>query len=78
MQLYVLDSIIKRETNNFYYISSTVTNSIKDTNIYIITLQIIFCILTDNHIKQSLDRLAGKKDNKGIEAAILAIKMVKF
>ena len=36
---------------------------------------IIFCVLTDNTFQQSLDRSGGKLGNKGVEAAITAIKM---
>jgi 6,7-dimethyl-8-ribityllumazine synthase len=37
---------------------------------------VIFCLLTDNNIQQSLDRSGGKLGNKGVEAAITALKMV--
>jgi len=36
---------------------------------------VIFCVLTDNNLQQSLDRSGGKLGNKGVEAAITAIKM---
>jgi len=34
--------------------------------------------LTDNNLQQSLDRSGGKYGNKGIEAAITALKMIDF
>ena len=36
----------------------------------------IFCVLTDNTMQQSIDRSGGKHGNKGVEAAIAAIKMI--
>jgi 6,7-dimethyl-8-ribityllumazine synthase len=36
----------------------------------------IFCVLTDNTLKQAQDRSGGKHGNKGIEAAITALKMI--
>jgi hypothetical protein len=38
----------------------------------------IFCVLTDNTMQQSIDRSGGKHGNKGIEAAIAAIKMIEL
>ncbi|MGY8924865.1 MAG: 6,7-dimethyl-8-ribityllumazine synthase, partial [Flavobacteriales bacterium] len=35
----------------------------------------VFCVLTDNNLQQSIDRSGGKYGNKGVEAAITAIKM---
>lgn len=69
--------IIQGETKNFHYISSAVTHGIKKINIYYNT-PVIFCVLTDNNIKQSFNRSGGKKGNKGTEAAISAIKMAIF
>ena len=37
---------------------------------------VIFCVLTDNTLQQSLDRSGGKLGNKGVEAAVTALKMV--
>jgi 6,7-dimethyl-8-ribityllumazine synthase len=36
---------------------------------------VIFCVLTDNNLQQSIERSGGKHGNKGVEAAITAIKM---
>ena len=38
--------------------------------------QLFFCLLTDNNWQQSVDRSGGKHGNKGVEAAIAAIKMI--
>ena len=36
---------------------------------------VIFCVLTDDNLKQSIARSGGELGNKGTEAAIAAIKM---
>ena len=51
------------------------TQGIKDLNVLHKT-PVIFCVLTDNSIQQSLERSGGKHGNKGTEAAIAAIKMI--
>ena len=37
-----------------------------------------FCVLTDNNIQQSIDRSGGKHGNKGIEAAVACLDMIKM
>ena len=69
-----LGSIIKGETEHFHYICNAVSQGIKDLNIKLDT-PVIFGILTDQNMQQSLDRSGGKHGNKGVEAAITAIKM---
>jgi 6,7-dimethyl-8-ribityllumazine synthase len=39
---------------------------------------IIFGVLTTNTIKQALERAGGKHGNKGVEAAVTAIKMMSL
>jgi 6,7-dimethyl-8-ribityllumazine synthase len=46
---------------------------IKDLNVQ--SVPVIFCVLTDNTMQQSIDRSGGIHGNKGTEAAIAAIKM---
>ena len=38
-------------------------------------IPVIFGVLTDNTMEQALNRSGGKHGNKGIEAAVTAIKM---
>ena len=73
----VIGSIIKGETKHFDFICNAVSNGIKDLNIKS-KVPIIFCVLTDYNLKQAQDRSGGKHGNKGIEAAIAAIKMSKI
>jgi 6,7-dimethyl-8-ribityllumazine synthase len=37
---------------------------------------VIFCVLTDNNIKQSLERSGGKYGNKGEDSALAALKLI--
>ena len=73
----VIGSIIQGETKHFDFICNAVSNGIKDLNIKS-KVPIIFCVLTDYNLKQAQDISGGKHGNKGIEAAIAAIKMSKI
>ncbi len=66
--------VIKGETMHFEFVCEGVTQGIKDLNILTDT-PVIFCVLTDNNLQQSLDRSGGSHGNKGTEAAITAIRM---
>ena len=73
----VIGSIIQGETKHFDFICNAISNGIKDLNIKN-KVPIIFCVLTDYNLKQAQDRSGGKYGNKGIEAAIAALKMSKI
>ena len=69
-----LGSVIKGETDHFDYICNAVSLGIKDLNVHG-DVPVIFGVLTDDNEQQSIDRSGGKHGNKGIEAAITAIKI---
>ena len=69
-----IGSVIKGETQHFDFVCDGVTQGIKDLNV-LHDVPVVFCVLTDNNLQQSIDRSGGKHGNKGIEAAITAIKM---
>lgn len=69
--------VIQGETKHFDFVCQGVTQGIKDLNLKY-KVPTIFCVLTDNTLQQSLDRSGGKHGNKGVEAAITAIKMINF
>ena len=69
-----IGSVIRGETKHFDFICNATSNGIKDLNL-LGKCPIIFCVLTDENIKQSIDRSGGKFGNKGVEAAIAAIEM---
>jgi len=66
--------VIQGETKHFDFVCEGVTQGIKELNLTTNT-PVIFCVLTDNNMQQSIDRSGGKHGNKGTEAAIAAIKM---
>ena len=70
-------SVIRGETAHFDYICSAVAQGIKDCNILTET-PAIFCVLTDNNKEQSIARSGGNLGNKGVEAAVTALKMIDF
>ncbi len=69
--------VIKGETMHFEFVCEGVTQGIKDLNVQT-DVPVIFCLLTDNNEKQSIDRSGGVHGNKGTEAAIAAIKMAEL
>lgn len=69
--------VIRGETPHFDYVCQAVSLGLKDINILTKT-PAIFCVLTDDTLQQSIDRSGGKYGNKGVEAAVAAIKMAVF
>lgn len=69
--------VIKGETDHYDFICNAVSNGIMQLNISG-TIPVIFCVLTDHNKKQSLARSGGEHGNKGVEAAITAVKMISF
>ncbi|MBP1839710.1 6,7-dimethyl-8-ribityllumazine synthase [Formosa algae] len=72
-----IGSVIQGETKHFDFVCEGVTQGIKDLNV-INDVPVIFCVLTDNNIQQSIERSGGIHGNKGTEAAIAAIKMAEL
>ena len=70
----VIGCVIQGETKHFDFVCEGVTQGIKDLNLKG-DIPVIFCVLTDNNMQQSIERSGGKHGNKGTEAAITAIKM---
>ena len=73
----VIGCVIQGETKHFDFVCQGVTNGIAYLNATQ-EVTIIFCVLTDNTLQQSIDRSGGKHGNKGVEAAITAIKMASL
>ena len=69
--------IIKGETDHYNYICQSVSNGITQLNI-INNIPIVFCVLTDHNVQQSINRSGGKHGNKGIESAVAAIKIASI
>ncbi len=66
--------VIRGETPHFDYISQSVSSGLTQLNV-IYHKPVIFGVLTTNTLEQALDRAGGKYGNKGVEAAVTAIKM---
>ena len=69
-----LGSIIQGETKHFDFVCNAVSLGIKDLNL-VLDIPVIFGVLTDNNMQQAINRSGGKYGNKGVEAAVTAIKM---
>lgn len=69
-----LGCVIKGETDHDIYINHSVAFAIQQLNIEY-NIPFIFGLLTPNNEEQALDRAGGKHGNKGIEAAVTALKM---
>ncbi|MBI1192460.1 MAG: 6,7-dimethyl-8-ribityllumazine synthase [Bacteroidetes bacterium] len=70
-----LGCVIKGETRHDDYIASAVAKGIMDVSLETDT-PVIFGVLTTENEAQARDRAGGKHGNKGVEAAITAVKMV--
>ncbi|MCS7036447.1 MAG: 6,7-dimethyl-8-ribityllumazine synthase [Saprospiraceae bacterium] len=69
-----LGCVIKGETNHNEYINQAVAHGL--VNLSLATGKaFIFGVLTTDTEQQALDRAGGKHGNKGVEAAIAAIRM---
>ncbi|MBO7225099.1 MAG: 6,7-dimethyl-8-ribityllumazine synthase [Bacteroidales bacterium] len=69
-----LGCVIQGETRHFDFICDAVANGIMELGLKQ-EVPIIFGVLTTNDLQQAIDRSGGKHGNKGVEAAITALKM---
>ena len=70
-----LGCVIKGETKHDEYICNAVSVGIMSLSVAS-GKPVIFGLLTPNDIQQAIDRSGGKYGNKGVEAALTAIKMI--
>ena len=66
--------VIQGETRHFDFICDAVANGIVNVSLKY-NLPVIFGVLTPNNMQQAKARAGGKHGNKGVEAAVTAIKM---
>lgn len=66
--------VIQGETKHFDFVCHGVTQGIVELN-HQYASPTIFCVLTDMNIEQSRARSGGEHGNKGVEAAVAAVKM---
>jgi len=74
----VLGCVIQGDTPHFDYVCQGVTYGISNLNTRTDGCPVIFGVLTTNTLQQALDRAGGVHGNKGVEAAITAIKMANI
>lgn len=72
-----LGSVIQGETRHFEFICQAVANGIIQVGT-LYNVPVIFGVLTTDNMQQAVERSGGKHGNKGIEAAIAAIKMIEL
>jgi 6,7-dimethyl-8-ribityllumazine synthase len=72
-----LGCVIQGETRHFEFICQAVSQQISRLNIDY-NLPVIFGLLTTDNFEQAKARSGGKHGNKGVEAAIAAIKMLQL
>ena len=70
--------VIQGETPHFNYVCQGVTSGITELNTRTDGCPVIFGVLTTSTLQQALDRAGGILGNKGVEAAITAIKMANI
>jgi len=74
----VLGCVIQGDTPHFDYVCQVVTYGISNLNTRPDGCPVIFGVLTTSTLQQALDRAGGVHGNKGVEAAITAIKMANI
>jgi len=70
-----LGCVIQGETKHFDFICMAVANGLTQLGI-LFSKPFIFGVLTTNDQQQAKDRSGGSHGNKGVEAAVTAIKML--
>lgn len=74
----VLGCVIQGETPHFKYVCRGITQGITDLNLLQNGCPVIYGILTTDNMQQALERSGGIHGNKGVEAAVTAIKMANL
>ncbi len=71
----ILGCVITGETRHDEYICNAVSQGLMQLNLAH-EIPFVFGLLTPRNLEQAQDRAGGKYGNKGVEAAVTAIKMV--
>ena len=72
-----LGCVIQGETRHFEFICNAVANGLVHVSLKF-EKPVIFGVLTTDTLEQAQARSGGKHGNKGIEAAVTALKMLDF
>ena len=73
----ILGCVIQGETPHFTFVCNSVTTGTTELNLKY-NVPVIFGLLTTNTLDQAVARSGGRHGNKGDEAAITALKMIKL
>ncbi len=71
-----LGCVIQGETRHFDFICQAAADGIMQVSLNQ-NLPVIFGVLTTNNLEQAKDRSGGKHGNKGFEAGITALKLIR-
>ncbi|MFH0893605.1 MAG: 6,7-dimethyl-8-ribityllumazine synthase [Bacteroidota bacterium] len=69
--------VIQGETRHFEFISQAVAQGIMNVGLST-DIPVVFGVLTTDTLEQAKDRAGGKHGNKGVEAAVAALRMASF
>jgi 6,7-dimethyl-8-ribityllumazine synthase len=69
-----LGCVVQGETRHFEFICNGVANGLSSVSVTY-KVPVIFGVLTTDTLTQAVDRAGGDHGNKGIEAAVTAVKM---
>lgn len=69
--------VVQGDTKHFDFICEAVAQGLTNVSLKY-NKPVIFGVLTPNNYQQALDRAGGKHGNKGVEAAVAALKMLSF
>lgn len=72
-----LGCVIKGETKHNEYINYAVANGLTSLSLFY-SRPFVFGVLTPDSEEQALERAGGKHGNKGVEAAVTAIRMASL
>jgi 6,7-dimethyl-8-ribityllumazine synthase len=72
-----LGCVLRGDTPHFDYVCRAVTDGVLQLNLTL-PVPVIFGVLTVDNQQQAEERIGGKHGHKGEEAALTAIKMLKF
>lgn len=70
-------SVIRGETAHFDYVCQAASSGVLRAGMDA-DKPAVFCVLTDDNIEQSRARSGGQHGNKGVEAAVAALKMARL
>ncbi|RYY40553.1 MAG: 6,7-dimethyl-8-ribityllumazine synthase [Chitinophagaceae bacterium] len=72
-----LGCVLRGDTPHFEYVCQAVTSGVMQLNL-MLPVPSIFGVLTVNSQQQADERIGGRHGHKGEEAAVTALKMIRF